>query len=306
MRTKVLVTGANGFVGRHLLGRFSKNKVEIIAVIRNENSDISAIENIDGVRIVYCDMKNISDLESLVSDRDIDSCIHLAWDGATGEKRGDFEVQMSNIHNTISLCEVLARMKVKTFIGVGTLAEKDTNNYIPMDGATPNKVANYGIAKLSAHYFSKTICHNLGLRHIWCELSNVYGPGDRTNNFVNMALHKMLNGERAAFTKGEQMYDFVYITDVAKAIYCVWQKGKNNMTYYVGSCQQKKLKEFVAIMRDTIDKSIPLYLGEIPFNGICLPDEEFSCEKLCADTGYIADVKFEEGIRNTLKALEEE
>lgn len=303
---KILVTGANGFVGRHLLKVLSTKNIEIIAVVRNESSDVSGIEELQGVRIVYCDMNHISDLPHKVDERDIDSCIHLAWEGATGNRRGDYTIQIQNIQNTLALCKVVAEMNISTFIGIGTLAEKDVNNYISMDGSTPNLVANYGIAKLSAHYFTKTLCKELGIKHIWCQLSNVYGPEDKTNNFINFAIRKMLMGERAAFTTGEQMYDFVYIDDVAKAIYCVLMKGIEDRTYYVGSCHQRKLKEFIKIIRNSIDPEIELFLGEIPFNGVCLPDEEFSCKKLCEDTGYMADTEFELGVRKTIASIKEE
>lgn len=303
---KVLVTGANGFVGRHLVRILAEEHHNVVAVVRGETSDISVIPHNKYIKVTYCDMLNIEKLPQIVPDRDIDCCIHLAWTGATGVQRGDYNLQIFNIQNTIKFCESVSKMGIKRFVGVGTLAEKDVNYYISMDGSTPNKVAAYGVAKLCTHYMTKIKCQELGVEHIWCELSNVYGPGDRTNNFINFAAKTMLKGERAAFTAGEQMYDFVYITDAAKALYFAAKQGKNNCSYYVGSCGQKKLKEFILDIRNEVDPAIELHLGEILFHGICLPDEEFSCEKLCKDTGYSADVVFETGIKNTIAFLKEE
>ena len=298
---KFVITGANGFVGTHLLQTISKNGDEVIAVVRNRNID--HIKNISNVRIVYCEMDEITELPSLIADRDVDCCIHLAWEGANGPTRADTTIQLKNISRTISLCKSISVMGVKRFVGIGTLAEKDVNNYIPIDRSTPNPVSCYGIAKLATQYMSKTICTELKIEHVWCQLSNLYGEGDRTNNFINFASKLMLTGGRPAFTPGEQMYDFVYITDIANGIYRAAKYGKNNTTYYIGSGHQQKLKEYIFQIRDSIDPSIELFLGEIPFNGVCLPDNEFDCTKLMADTGYKSEVTFDEGIKKTIEWL---
>lgn len=300
---KVLVTGPNGFVGTNLLTTLSQNDCEVIAIVRNKNENIESIKDIDNVRIVYCEMDDIDKLAETVLDRDIDCCIHLAWEGANGPLRANTDMQLKNVSRTLSLCRILSSMGVKRFVGIGTLAEKDVSNYIPTDGATPNPVSCYGTAKLTAQFMSKTVCTELGIEHIWCQLSNLYGVGDKTNNFINFASKLMLSGKRPSFTPGEQMYDFVYITDVVNGIYRASKYGKKNTAYYIGSGHQQKLKEFIYMIRDSIDPNIEVFLGEVPFNGVCLPDAEFDSSKLMNDTGYKAEISFEEGIKKTVKWL---
>jgi nucleoside-diphosphate-sugar epimerase len=113
----------------------------------------------------------------------------------------------------------------------------------------------------------------------------------------------MLTGKRASFTSGEQLYDFVHISDAVKGIMAVEQKGKKNTAYYIGSNKPRKLKEFISIIRDTIDPSIILYLGELPYNGRSLSLEEYDISKLTADTGYEPKVNFEDGIKTTIEWL---
>lgn len=302
---KVMITGANGFVGYYLLQEIEKAGDKVIAIIRNKDSNIEKLKDFKNVKIIYCDMNHYEDLPALVSDRDIDCCIHLAWDGATGAKRGDYNVQLNNVKSSIDLCNALSEMSIRRFIGIGSLAEKDVSYYISADGATPNLTSCYGTAKITADYMTKAICSNNGIEHIWCQLSNIYGVGDKTNNFVKFACETMLQGKRAAFTEGNQIYDFIYISDVAKAIYLVAKNGKKNTTYFIGSGKARKLKEYIKLMRDIIDKKIELYLGEIPFNGVSLPEDVFDCEKIKNDTGFEATVSFEEGIRKTISWLKE-
>lgn len=297
---KILVTGANGFVGRHLLQLLIKNDCKVIAVDRTVGQELLDVPD---VKVIQCNLDESERLSSLIDDRDIDCCIHLAWQGANGDLRGDAGMQWENVRRTIMLCDVLAQMRVRRFVGIGTLAEKDVSYYLPVDGATPNPTACYGAAKLSARYMSKIVCTQLKIEHVWCQLSNLYGAGDPSENFINYASKLMLSGKRASFTAGEQMYDFVYITDIVGGIFKAAEHGKSNTTYYIGSGHQRKLKEYILEIRDAIDPGIPLYLGEVPFNGISLPAEEFDCSKLMNDTGYSAAVPFETGIRRTVDWL---
>ena len=296
----IMVTGAFGFVGKNLLKTLSDNNCKVIAVDQAVDNRFPSMQ---GVKIIQCNLDECERLPLLIEEKNIDCCIHLAWQGANGDQRGNAEMQWMNVRRTINLCKVLPRLGVKRFVGIGTLAEKDADYYIPMDGGMPNSVSCYGAAKLAAQYMSKIVCTQLKIEHIWCQLSNLYGVGDSTANFVNFASKLMLTGQRAAFTAGEQMYDFVYITDIVNGIYKAAKDGKTNTAYYVGSGRPKRLKEYITMIRDAIDPNIPLYFGEITFRGVCLPDKEFDCSKLICDTGYRAEVTFEEGIQKTVSWL---
>ena len=282
---KVLVTGANGFIGSALLKVLSEEGVEVIAVVKDTNENISIIESLPNIKIVYCELSEVYKLSEIVTDRDIDVCIHLAWAGSFGDARTAYDLQLQNVKYALNLVDVLPKMNIKRFVGAGTLAERDVLNYHPTDGATPNAVSIYGIAKITANYMTKVECSKLGIEHVWCLLSNTYGVGNTTNNFVNMASRLMLENRRAAFTSGEQTYDFVYVTDTVKGIYHASAFGKANTSYYIGSDQARPLKEYIRIIRDTINPDIELYLGEIPFNGTSLSKESYDTTKLINDTG---------------------
>lgn len=300
---KALVTGSNGFIGTNLLRWLSKSGVEILAVVKNRQERVSEIENLPGVRIVYCSLDEITKLPELIPDRDIDCCIHLAWAGSSGDARADYELQLQNVKYALDTVVAISQMNIKRFVGAGTLAEKDVLNYHPTDGSTPNAVSIYGIAKISMHFMTKAKCSQLGIEHIWCYLSNTYGVGNTTNNFINMACQRMLQGQRASFTAATQLYDFVYITDTVRAIFFAADKGKKNTAYYLGSTNPRPLKEYIHLIRDAIDPSIQLYLGEVPFNGIPLSLSDYDATKLVDDTGFSPSLSFEEGIKKTVDWL---
>ena len=300
---KVLITGAGGFIGKELVKEILRHGTEIIAVIRDKKENSASSELPSGIRTIPCNMEEIERLPQIIADRDIECCIHLAWEGSTGNARADAKLQLKNAECSVELVKAIGKMNIPRFVGAGTLAEKDVLNYHPTDGATPNGVSMYGAAKITAHFMTKTQCSVLNIEHIWCLLSNTYGVGNTTDNFVNFASRLMLEGKRAAFTAGEQMYDFVYITDTVRALWAAACRGNRNTQYYLGSTKPRKLKEYITIIRDTINPDIKLYLGEIPYNGTELPVTEYACTKLVRDTGYEPAVSFEEGIRQTVSWL---
>ena len=305
---KILITGANGFIGTALLNEIDKEygDVEVYAVIKDTDEKTDSIEQLPNVNIIYCSMEEIARLPVIMKDKDIDTCIHLAWTGSFGECKADGSVQLQNVQYSLALIHAIKDMGIKRFVGAGTLAELDVLNYHMDDGATPNPASMYGAAKLSTQLFTKIECTKFGIDHIWCYLSNTYGVGDTTNNFINMASRKILNGERAAFTEARQIYDFVYVTDIARAIYYAANKGKKNTSYYLGSGTARPLKEYICMIRDAIDPDYPLYFGEIPFNGKTLSADTYSIEKLQKDTGYSATISFEDGIKKTVSWLSEQ
>ena len=296
---KVMITGAGGFIGRELVKVFERNNCDVIAVLRDEGQ-VAAYKNIS------CVLENKRELIKLLGGETIDVCIHLAWNGSSGKKRSDYQTHLANIENTLALCEALKVLRVKRFVGVGSSAENDTLQYIPQPGATPNSAAIYGVAKQTAHFMSKVLCTQLEIEHIWCQLSNVYGRGDRSENFINYACKVFLNRERATFTAGEQMYDFVYVSDVANAIFCAAMNGISNRCYYLGSGKPRRLKEYIFAIRNAVDPTYELHLGEIPYNGVSVDYQKLNDTIAYNEIGYYPKVFFEEGVFRTVSWLKSE
>lgn len=299
---KALITGANGFLGSFLTSELLKNGVECIAAGHNGRCG-----NIpEKARFVSFDIKNFSELKNLVPDRDIDVFFHLAWSGVSGRERADYSLQLDNAKYTCDAVKTAAEMGIKRFVGSGSIAQYNCSAFFGDSDITLDPISCYASAKNAAQHMSKAVANSMGVEFVWCFISNIYGVGDRSTNFINRTCKKMLNGERASFTLGEQNYDFVYITDTITGIRLCGECGLSNHSYYIGSGNPRKLKEFIKIIRNTIDPEIPLYLGEIPFNGKSVPIERFECAELMKDTGYMPKISFEEGIRKTVMWLKEQ
>lgn len=298
---KALVTGANGFLGAYLTSELLKKGVDVIAAGHNGN-----YENIpEQARPVSLDIKDFSALKKLIPDKDIDVIFHLAWDGGSGQKRADYSLQLDNAKYTCDAVKTASEMGIKRFVGIGSIAQYNCSVFLGDNDMRSDPVICYAAAKNAAQTMGKAVADSVGVEFVWCFVSNIYGEGDHTTNFINRVSGMMLNGERVAFTSGEQSYDFVHVADTINGIYLCGEKGLSDHSYYIGSGKPRKLKEFIEVIRDTIDPKIPLYLGEIPFSGKSVPMEWFDCSKLTDDTGYMPEISFEEGIKRTVMWLRE-
>ena len=141
--------------------------------------------------------------------------------------------------------------------------------------AMPSINTLYSSAKVAADYMAWTLSGSYGIDYIRAVISNIYGPGETSPRLVNTSLRKMLNNEHCAFSAGNQLYDFVYITDDAQMFIEIGKHGIANRTYYFGSQKPRPLKEFLCEMRDQVDPKIEIGLGEIPFNGVSLSYKVF-------------------------------
>ena len=296
---KAVVTGANGFVGTAVCMELSEHGVEVIAVVRNEKENIAAIENLPLLRIVYADLTDFHLLDQMILDRDVDVFYHFAWIGSAGPLRGDADVQMKNVQFSGDTVKACAAMGCKRFVFASSIMEYEIIATMATE-ATPAINTLYCSAKVAADYMVRTIAGNIGVEYIRAVISNIYGPNELSPRLVNTSIRKMLKGEHCSFSAGDQIYDFIYITDAAKAFYAIGEKGKANKTYYIGSQEPKPLKCFLRELRDCVDPNIEIGLGELPFNGISLTYTEFDINAVRNDTGFVPAVSFTEGVNNTV------
>lgn len=298
---KALVTGANGFLGAAVVRELQKSGFEIIAVVRNETSDISQIANLNRVNIVFCELENIGSLQKILEYETgkIDLFYHFAWSGSAGTMRGSETVQLLNIKGTCDAVRVCKELGCHRFIFAASIMEKEIAMSMNNEfyGGSINDL--YAVAKLSADYMARIIANSLHISYISGLISNVYGEGEKSPRLVNSSIRKLLTGVRPSFTAGEQEYDFIYIIDAAKAFVAIGISGADNKTYYIGSQNPRPLKDFLIEMKNAVDSKLEIGLGELPFTGVKLDYNSFGIYEVEQDTGFVPEITFSEGIKKT-------
>lgn len=299
---RVIVTGANGFVGSVLTKELSKRGIETLAVVRNAASDIESIQGLPNVKIVYCELNNISNLPQKILDRGVDTFFHFAWSGTSGDSRGDINRQLANVKAACEAVTVAKSLGCNTFVNACSIMEYEAMQYVPMDSSAPGIGTIYAAAKQSADFMSKILAVKLGITYKAVIISNIYGPGEKSARFVNTILKKMIKNEPIQLTDGTQLYDFIYIDDAVEAILKV-AEGKSiyNESVYIGNSEQRPLREFVLKMKETINSKSKLCFGAVKYNGALLTYREFNVKKLEKKLKFHPKVSFYSGIQNTKK-----
>ena len=301
---KAIVTGATGFVGGWLVKELVSRGVKVIAVVRSLESEMAVLKQYDNVRIVVCPLEEITTLPVLILDHDIDAFYHFAWKGTAGMDRADIKLQLSNVKATCDAVKAASEIGCMKFVNAGSIMEYEAVQYIPEDGTKPALGNIYSIAKQTADYMAKTLAVSLKLPYVNAIISNIYGTGEKSARFINTTIRNLLCKGKNAFTHGEQLYDFIYASDAARALYLVGQSGKSYTSYYIGNPIPFPLKDFITKMRNIVDENIELNFGEMPFQGALLKYNEFDTTKLYKEFGFETEVTFEQGIEKTVQWIQ--
>lgn len=297
------MTGANGFIGRYLVQELTANDIDVIAVVRNMDTDLSDLKNSKKVKIVCCDLDHMKELASVIQDRSIDVFFHLAWEGSSGDYRADERLQMKNALATVCALRSASEIGCRRFVGAGSIMEKESIYAVYAQTSKPGESYIYGTGKLAAHMASKSVASSMGIEHLWGLITNAYGPGELSPRFINTTLRRVLRRESLKFTSATQNYDFVYVADVAKAFVSIGNYGIPFKNYTIGSSKPAPLRSFICQMLQVAGTDISPQFGDVPFKGVDLPTKEFSTVDLEQDTGFKSEVTFSEGIRRTLDWL---
>lgn len=291
-------------LGIALINRLLREDIEITAVIRPHSSRADRLPENSRVKIVECDLEELKQLPEKLN-KTYDYFFHFAWDGTYGNARNDMFIQTKNIEATLHAVEAASHLGCEVFIGAGSQAE-----YGKVEGKlapdTPvNPETGYGMAKLCAGQMSRVMCKNKGIRHIWMRILSTYGPNDGMHTMIISGMLQMLRHEIPKYTKGEQMWDYLYCDDAANAFYLAALKGIDGSVYCLGSGQVHPLYEYIQDIRDIVAPGSDIGFGEIPYypNQVMYLCADIT--KLTADTGFVPKTSFKDGIRKTEEWLKE-
>lgn len=299
----VLVTGANGFIGKTLVKALLERDCRVVALDIRFDEVLTGDDRVTCVNVAG---KEMAELEGELPWQKYDCFFHLAWAGTSGPARADYALQLNNVKLTcdyVQLCKAIGCCRV---VYASSINEMETYEYLQSDGISPAGGYIYGTGKLAAHLMGETVAKLSGVDFIPVIITNIYGAGEVSARMINTAVRKLLKGERCSFTPGYQTYDFIYLTDAIAAMVAVAEKGQPFHRYYIGSGEPKPLRQFLLEMRDVVAPGAELGLGDLPFQGADIDYSQFDLTKVARDTGYHNQIPFAEGIRMTADAIRNE
>lgn len=297
----VIITGADGFVGSYTVKHFIDNGCKVLALDMGEKPKRLEVGN--NLEYMQCDISNVANMLARIESGKYDTFVHFAWAGSAGEARVDYNLQMHNALTTVECLKVAKQLGCSRFICAGSIMEYEVEAAIHSQGSRPGMGYIYGMGKHIAHCMCKSVAANIGIDLLWPMITNAYGVGELSPRFVNTTLRKIINGEPLQFTSATQNYDFVYVSDVAKAFYLVAKNGKPFCEYMIGSGDAKPLKQFILEMVDSCGPDCTPIFGDVPFTGTNMPLSVFDISDIKDDCGFKPDVSFGIGTKMTMDWL---
>ncbi|MBO4904485.1 MAG: NAD(P)-dependent oxidoreductase [Lachnospiraceae bacterium] len=300
---RVVITGATGVVGMAIVRKCIEKGIEAVLLVNPASPRLARIPDDPLVKVVKCgleDMRNENPEPSPILTQ-ADAFIHLSWGGTFGDVRNDKALQDKNAEYALDAVRLAHRLGCKVFVGAGSQAEYGRVEGVlkPDTPCTPEN--EYGRAKLRASIETREMCREYGIRHVWPRILSIYGPYDGEKTMVMSLISSLLSGEKLSLTAGEQMWDYLYADDAGEAMLSLAEHGLDGGTYPIGSGTARPLREYIEIIRDQIDPSLPLGFGEVPYSDKQVMYLCADISKLCEDTGFSPKVGFAEGARRTIE-----
>ncbi|MDZ4784458.1 MAG: GDP-L-fucose synthase [bacterium] len=299
----VLITGANGFLGKHLVKELTKN--------------CKSLENLFTFRSSEYDLREVNAVRQLLNDKPCDTIIHLAAKvggiGANKAAPGTFFYE--NLMMGALLVEEARKKGVNKFVNVGTICSYPKFTPVPFkesdlwNGYPEETNAPYGLAKKMIIVQLQSYLQEFGFKGINLMMVNLYGPGDNfdleKSHVIPAMLRKFHNAKMKGDSKvtlwgdGSASREFLFVDDAAQAVRLASEKYESADPMNIGTGREITMKELA-----TTIKKVTAYQGEIVWdtskpNG--QPRRCLDVSKAKSEIGFSANILLSMGLEITYK-----
>lgn len=303
MRTAV-VTGATGFVGMALTRKLSHNNIKVYAVGRNAEK-LDELSKLKGVTAIAADFQDYIKLNRKITEIP-DVFYHCAFSGGFGpEALRNYSLQLENTKYSCDAVASAIQMGTKKFILASTVNTVEIQTFVSKKVFSPRYTCIYSTGKLAAELIGKTLAHNQGMEFCAALIAMPYGEGNRARTLPNIVMEQLLNHVCPKLIEGNNLYDLVYIDDVAAGLQAIGESGKDFQNYYIGSRHLDTFKNWMTRIRDILSPKTELGFGEYP-DAPSLDYGLVDLDVLYCDTGFQCEADFDESIRRTAQWLKDQ
>jgi dTDP-glucose 4,6-dehydratase len=322
MKKNILITGGAGFIGSHLV-RLLVNKYPEYHIVNMDVltyagnlENLKDIEYKDNYTFVKCDICDLKKVSQIFEEYYIDSVIHLAAESHVDRSIEDpFSFAQTNVMGTLSLLQAAkaywnGNFTNKLFYHVstdevyGSLGEEgfftETTKYDPHSP--------YSASKASSDHFVRAFADTYGMPTVISNCSNNYGSYQFPEKLIPLFINNIVNNKPLpVYGKGENVRDWLFVNDHARAIDVIFHKGKLGDTYNIGGFNEWKNIDLIKVMIKTVDRLLRREEGASDKLITYVTDRAghdlryaIDSTKLKDELGWEPSLQFEEGIEKTV------
>jgi nucleoside-diphosphate-sugar epimerase len=238
---RLLVTGASGLIGRHVVELAAKQEIAVIASARRRPPDLT-----DGIEFAAADLSDESEAAALVRSVQPTHIIHAAWVTRPSTYWED-PVNLAWVAATRSLAQAFAESGQR-FVQLGSCAEYDWSHGHCDEDSTPTAPTTlYGKSKAAAFQAVRTAGHDK-FQAVEARIFMVYGPGENPERFIPTICRNHAAGTIPSLSSGTQLRDWLYVKDAARALLTLAEAGASAEVVNIGSGEAVSLGQVATIL----------------------------------------------------------
>lgn len=318
---KILITGGAGFIGSHVVRRFVQNYPQYLIVNLDKLTYAGNLENLRDVegapnyQFIKGDICDAATMDQVFSEHQIDGVIHLAAESHVDRSiTNPMAFVETNVIGTVTLLNVAKShwpdFKGKRFYHVSTDevygSLGDTGLFTettPYDPKSP-----YSASKAASDHFVRAYQNTYGLPTVISNCSNNYGSYHFPEKLIPLTINNIRNNKPIpVYGKGENIRDWLFVEDHARAIDVIFHKGAEGDTYNIGGFNEWKNIDLVNLLCDILDKKLDREEGTSRKLITYVKDRAghdmryaIDATKLKNELGWEPSLQFEEGLEKTV------
>ena len=320
----ILITGGAGFIGSHVV-RLFVNKYPDYKIVNLDKltyagnlKNLQDIENAPNYTFAKADICDFEAIVGIFAKYNIDGVIHLAAESHVDRSIKDpFSFAQTNVMGTLSLLQAAKEfwkndMSGKLFYHISTdevygALQFDDNLFTEQTKYDPHSP--YSASKASSDHFVRAFHDTYKLPVVITNCSNNYGPYQFPEKLIPLFINNIIhNKPLPVYGKGENVRDWLYVVDHARAIDMIFHKGKAGDTYNIGGFNEWKNIDLIKVIIKTVDKFLCRPEGESEKLITYVADRSghdlryaIDSSKIKNELGWQPSLQFEEGIEQTVK-----
>jgi UDP-glucose 4-epimerase len=254
--SRILITGASGFIGSHLTGKLLALGAEVWAVSRSITGKVATPH----LHWLQADLSQPSAIDTLLEDAQPDVIFHLAGQ-ATGSR--DLEAVIptfeANLTSAVYLLTAATKRKCKKVVLAGS-GEEPRGNTADPPLSSPYAAAKWAVSRYTSLFFDLYRTPVVNAR-----VYMVYGPGEQNlNKIVPYTILSLLKGQPPKMSSGERFCDWIHVEDVAEGLLaCARAEGAVGKTVDIGSGTLVSVREMVEIVAALLEVKVDLHFGSL-------------------------------------------
>jgi len=298
----VLITGANGFIGSHIVQRMVSEGARVSIIVR-ENSDLWRIdEQLDDINVVKGDLKNDElVLKSVLADKP-EYVFHMAAYGVDFRQQNYAEAVKSNILGTINLLDAIRSAGgCNKMLYVGTSMQYGNKEGIIDEEMKLSPANIYGSTKAAATLIAHQIAAENDIPIITLIPFGVFGESEGSHKFFPHIILSILNNKDIDLTRCEQFRDYCYIENIVDGfLMAALDKKFNNEMFNIGSGKINQLKYYVDLIFQYMETDCKPNYGVFEYrkNDLWCPQPDVS--KIMNGLSWQPQISLEDGLKRTI------